>query len=133
MTVIIMTNNILEHGGPAAVDPHLRVSQHPGDNFDLERVFHVIIEPSPKVTGNTGFTLSPDLRKVKEFVTANTIILLQHWEDHIDSIDVLKGIKPMMPPPDEGKAGLSEIAIAYEESKDLLRRIYTPDMSDPEG
>ncbi|KAL3137812.1 hypothetical protein ABBQ38_005068 [Trebouxia sp. C0009 RCD-2024] len=33
MTVLVMANNILEQAGFAAVDPHLRVSQHPGDKY----------------------------------------------------------------------------------------------------
>ena len=95
MTVLIMANNILEQAGFAAVDPHLRVSQHPGDAYSEDRVFFVTIEAAPRVTGNTGFTLSTDLTRVKEFVTSNMTLLLQHWAGGNGSLDVYEGLKPV--------------------------------------
>lgn len=101
MTVLIMANSILEQAGFAAVDPHLRVSQHPGENYLQDRVFFVTIEAAPRVTGNTGFTLCTDVMRVKEFVTSNMTfnhkLLLQHWAGEIDSLDVCEGIKPVQP------------------------------------
>lgn len=105
-----MANNILEHAGFAAVDPHLRVSQHPGDRFLQERVFFVTLEATPRVTGNTGYTLSTDLSHVREFVMLNMVLLLQHWVGDAGSFSVLQGIKPVMPSTDEGKSGMDFFA-----------------------
>lgn len=95
MTVLVMVNNILEQAGFAPVDPHLRVSQHPRDKFLEDRVFYVTLEAAPRVTGNTGFTLSTDLKRVKEFVTSNLTLLLQHWAGENHSRDVYDGIRPV--------------------------------------
>ncbi|DBB15574.1 hypothetical protein WJX82_008878 [Trebouxia sp. C0006] len=133
MTVLIMENNILEHGGFAAVDPHLRVSQHPGEKFAQERVFCVTLEASPRVTGNTGFTLSPDLQHVKQFVNTNMMLLLQHWAGDNSSFDVLDRLIPVLPTSNEGKSGMEELIKVTEETVDVVRRIYTPHTLDPEG
>ncbi len=133
MTVLIMENNILEHGGFAAVDPHLRVSQHPGEKFSQERVFCVTLEASPRVTGNTGFTLSPDLQHVKQVVTINMMLLLQHWAGDNSSFDVLARLIPVLPTSNEGKSGMKELIKVTEETVDVVRRIYTPHTLDPEG
>lgn len=60
-----------------------------------DRVFFVTIEAAPRVTGNTGVTLSTELMRVKEFVTSNMTLLLQHWAGDNDSLDVYEGIKPV--------------------------------------
>ena len=109
MTVLIMANNILEHAGFAAVDPHLRESQHPGHEFLQDHMFFVTLETAPRVTGNTGFTLSNDLKHVKAFVTANMKLLLQHWSGDNDSIEVLQGIKAVVPSTREGRSGLEDL------------------------
>ena len=130
-TISIMSNMICEHAGFAPVNPHLRVSQHPGDQLDEEHTFHITLEDEPRVTGNTGWTTRKDMALLQAFVKANKASLVQHWIGEDDSITVLKSLVKVSETSGEGRRSLHQAQKALAEGVAVAQRVYQVHPFDP--
>lgn len=70
----------------------IKVSKHYGNKVSSD-LFTVTIDDEPEVIGSTGDIKSSDIEKVISFVKNNKKVLLQVWNDEIDSIDAAKKFK----------------------------------------
>ena len=84
------------------VTAYLSVSQHPGKQYRLEHTFHATLEEEPRVTGNPGFTTAAGLGHLLRFIRRNLRVLLLHWEDSTDSIELLTTLKQSYKEPGVG-------------------------------
>lgn len=67
----------------------IKVSSLCGDKLKPDATFTITIEDDPKIIGSTGNIKTYDLEKVKDFVIMNKNALLMHWNELLDTDELL--------------------------------------------
>ena len=68
----------------------VKVQNNYSSNTQEGNFFSITISEDPEIIGDIGEVKSSDLRKIREFVIKNKEVLLDYWNDKIDTAEVIE-------------------------------------------